>query len=467
MKYYLAIDIGASSGRHILSHMENGKMILEEIYRFENGVHEQDGSLCWDMKNLSEQVLEGMKVCRKIGKIPVSVGIDTWGVDFVLLDENDRIIGNTVSYRDSRTEGMDEEVYRLISEKELYARTGIQKAIFNTVYQLMSLRKNHPDQLEKAKTFLFVPEYLTYLLSGVKASEYTIATTGQLIDIQSKDWDRSLFERLGFPTEMLCPLCKPGTIIGSLTDQVRETVGYDCRVAFPPMHDTASAVAAVPVTSEHCLYLSSGTWSLLGTESKEAVCTPESMEANFTNEGGYEYRYRILKNIMGLWMIQSVRREWGCAYTFPQISEMAEKADIDSVVDCQKNCFLAPKSMIEAVREECRVTHQQVPETSGEIAAVIYRSLAVCYAKAVESLEKITGVSYDALHIVGGGCRDAYLDRLTAAQLKMPVIAGPVEATAIGNVSVQMIADGVFSDLTDARHCIAQSFDLKHYPYPV
>ncbi len=461
MQYFLAIDIGASSGRHILCHLEDGKLVLEEVYRFENGYHKQNGHLCWDIDGLFQEIVTGMKKCKEIGKIPASVGIDTWGVDFVLLNQNGVRIGDAVSYRDARTEGMDKVVEDIVPLPELYARTGIQKQLFNTVYQLMSVKMETPEQLEKADRLLFVPEYLTYRLSGQMVGEYTIATTGQLIHLETKDWDEDLLEKLGYPRHLFGKMVPPGTKVGNLMPEIAEQVGYDTAVILPPTHDTASAVAAVPMTSEHPLYISSGTWSLLGTESKTPLCTPASQAANFTNEGGYEYRYRILKNIMGLWMMQSVRREWDKKYSFAEICDAAKETDIASIVNCQDNVFLAPDSMIEAVKNACRESGQQVPETVGEIGAVIYNSLAACYAEAIKELEQMTGVTYDAIHIVGGGSKDEYLNALTAKATGKPVFAGPTEATALGNLIVQMITAGVFSDLTAARTCVKESFAIE------
>ncbi len=463
MQYFLAIDIGASSGRHILSHLEDGKLVLEEVHRFENGYHKENGHLCWDIDGLFEEIVVGMEKCREIGKIPTSVGIDTWGVDFVLVDKDGNRISDAVSYRDARTETIDSVVEDIVPLAELYARTGIQKQLFNTVYQLMSVKQETPALLEKAYRMLFVPEYLTYRLSGKMVGEYTIATTGQLISLETKDWDYELLEKLGYPRHLFGDMVAPGTKVGNLTKEIADRVGYDTAVILPPTHDTASAVAAVPMTSEHPLYISSGTWSLLGTESKDYLCTDASRAANFTNEGGYEYRYRILKNIMGLWMMQSVRREWNKQYSFADICDAAKEANIASIVDCQDAAFLAPDSMLDAIKTACRESGQQVPETVGEVGAVIYNSLAACYANAIKELEDMTGVTYDAIHIVGGGSKDEYLNALTAKATGKPVLAGPTEATALGNLIVQMVTAGVFTDLTDARTCVRHSFPIETF----
>lgn len=462
--YYLAIDIGASSGRHILGHVNQGKMILEEVYRFENGMENKDGNTCWNLKSLFENIKAGIKKCKEIGKIPVSMGIDTWAVDYVLLDEQDRVLGETYGYRDKRTKGMDEEVYKIISEEDLYDRTGIQKQIFNTIYQLMATKKEHPEHLEKAKTFLMLPDYFQFLLTGNKVSEYTNATSTQLVDAKTNEWDMVLIEQLGYPKEMFLPLSQPGTLVGNFTKEIQEEVGFDCQVILVATHDTGSAVMAVPTTSDECLYISSGTWSLMGIENQKAICHEESRQKNFTNEGGYNYRYRYLKNIMGLWMIQSVRHELEDAYSFAQLCEMAEEnITFPSRVDVNDEAFLAPDDMRAAIQVYCRKSGQKVPESIGEIATVIYQSLAESYAETTREIEAITGKSYDTIHIVGGGSNAAYLNQLTAEKAKRKVLAGPSEATAIGNLMAQMIEDKVFTDLKAARRCVYESFEIKEF----
>lgn len=461
--YYLAIDIGASSGRHILAHLEEGKMMLEEIHRFPNGMVERDGENVWDVDELFAQIKLGMKKCAEAGKIPVSVGIDTWGVDFVLLDEKGQRIGNAVAYRDGRTKGMDEEVYKIIPEDELYARTGIQKAIFNTIYQLMALKVKKPEQLAGAKTMLMMPDYFHYLLSGVAATEYTNATTGQLVSPETKDWDMELIDRLGYPRQIFQKLVTPGTELGSLTKEIQAEVGFDCKVVAPATHDTGSAVIAVPTDSDNTLYISSGTWSLMGTELMKANCSPESKKNNLTNEGGYDYRFRYLKNIMGLWMIQSVKKEIGGELGFGEICEQASHCTISSIVDCNDDRFLAPAHMTKEVQAACEESGQQVPQGIAEVASVIYNSLAQCYAKTIREIAEITGQKYDRIHIVGGGANADYLNRLTAEATGVPVYAGPTEATAIGNLAAQMMAAGELKNLKDARACVFKSFEIKEY----
>ena len=461
--YFLAIDIGASSGRHILGTVENNKIVLEEIYRFWNGMDNIDGSLCWDVDRLFGEILTGMKKCKEIGKIPVSVGIDTWGVDFVLLDKEEKIVGKAVGYRDHRTTGMDQEVYKLISEEDLYARTGIQKAIYNTIYQLMAVKKQHPEHLEQAEALLMIPDYFHYKLCGKKVQEYSEATTSQLLNPYTKDWDDELIELLGFPRKIFQQIQMPGTAIGSLTEAVRKEVGYDCQVVLPPTHDTASAVMAIPSNEENTCYISSGTWSLMGVERNEPDCSKKSKEANFTNEGGYNGKITYLANIMGLWMIQSVRNQLAPDMSYGELCAQASREKISTIVDCQDDSFLSPDDMVEDIKSYCCKTNQQVPETLPELASVIYNSLAKCYGEKLEEIQKLTGVKYDRINIIGGGSNAVYLNQLTAKYTGTAVHAGPGEATAIGNILAQMLQAGVFTSLQEARRSVADSFAVEIY----
>lgn len=462
--YYLAVDIGASSGRHMLAHMENGCMQLEEVYRFENGMNQVEGKLLWDTKYLFAEIVNGMKHCKELGKIPTSMSIDTWAVDYVLLNENDEVLGDTYGYRDTRTRGMDEKVYEIIPEAKLYERTGIQKQIFNTIYQLMAVKAQEPELLEKAKTFLMLPDYFQFLLTGNKVSEYTNGTSTQLMSPTEKQWDKELIAMLGYPEDMFLPVNLPGTVVGELRAELQEQVGFNCKVVLCASHDTASAVMAMPVIEGSGLYISSGTWSLMGVEEEKAKCDERSRRANFTNEGGYEYRFRYLKNIMGLWMIQSVRHELKDVYSFAELCDMAEACkEFTSRVDVNDDSFLAPENMMQAIADYCKHTNQRVPETPGEFATVIYQSLAECYGKTVKELEENTRKYYAGIHIIGGGSNAAYLNQLTANATGRKVYAGPSEATAIGNIMAQMIRDGVFKDLKEARTCVFKSFDVKEY----
>lgn len=462
-KYYLAVDIGASSGRHMLAKLENGKIELEEVYRFPNGMKNVNGSLCWDVKELFSAIKEGLKKCKEIGKIPSYMGIDTWAVDYVLLDKEDKVLGKTYGYRDSRTTGMDDKVYETISLEDLYARTGIQKQIFNTIYQLMAVKQQEPELLNEAESMLLIPDYFNFLLTGVKMTEYTNATTMQLVNPDAKDWDYELIDMLGYPKKIFGEICKPGTYVGNFSHEIQAEVGFDCQVILPATHDTGSAVAAIPTTEDDALYISSGTWSLMGTEKLVADCSAKSMACNLTNEGGYDYRFRYLKNIMGLWMIQSVRKEFDEEYSYAYICDMASKESIPSIVDCNDDVFLAPESMIEAVKDYCAETGQHVPESPWEIASVIYNSLGKCYGDTIAQIESMTGKKYDGIYVVGGGANAEYLNQITAKYTGRTVYAGPTEATAIGNILVQMLYNKEFSSLKEARQCVFESFEVKKY----
>ena len=381
----------------------------------------------------------------------------------MLLDAKDQRLGDAVGYRDHRTQGMDQSVYEVIDEEELYLRTGIQKQPFNTIYQLMAVKEQIPELMEQADALLMIPDYLHFLLSGQKVTEYTNASTTQLLDPQTKDWDWNLIDLLGYKRELFQKICLPGTNLGSLTAEIAAEVGFTCKVVVPATHDTGAAVMAVPAADDQVLYISSGTWSLMGTEVKEAICTAESRQFNFTNEGGYDYRFRYLKNIMGMWMINSARNELAPDMSFSDICEGAAKQSILSIVDANSERFLAPESMSKEVQKACAESGQQVPQGIWETAAVIYNSLAECYAQTAREIEAMTGVVYDCIHVIGGGANAEYLNRLTAHACHKKIYAGPVEATAIGNISAQMIAAGELENLKTARECIYHSFDITEY----
>lgn len=462
-QYYLAVDIGASSGRHILGRLENGKIVTEEIYRFENYFENRNGMLCWDTERLFREILHGMRLCKTLRKIPVSIGIDTWGVDYVLLDRHGGKLSEAAAYRDRRTEGMERKVFEKISNTELYRRTGIQQLDFNTIYQLMYEKEKRPELLEDASAMLMLPDYFHYLLTGIMAAEYTNATTTQLVNADKKTWDWELIRRLGLPEKLFQTVVGPGTILGRLKKEIADKAGFSCSVCVPAAHDTASAVAAVPSEKEDILYISSGTWSLMGTVLKKADCGDESRKANFTNEGGCGGTIRYLKNIMGLWIIQCLKRELGDKYSFSQLCEMAEAERITSLVDCNDESFIAPESVMESVAAFCADTGQTVPQTPGQYARVIYRSLACCYKNTAEEIERLTGKKYSCIYIVGGGSEADYLNRLTAEMTQKTVIAGPKEATAIGNLMIQMTADGCFSDRSEAVAAEKAGIKLKIY----
>jgi len=473
----LAIDIGASSGRHILGHVEDGKIVLEEVHRFDNKQIHRNGHDCWNMDNLWSGIVDGLKACRALGKLPETIGIDTWAVDYVLLDGGGNLAGGAVAYRDGRTQGMDAVVDAVVPRSELYARTGIQYQPFNTIYQLAAQKREHPEQLAAADSLLMIPDYFNYRLTGVKRQEYTNATSTNLVNASDRTWDMELIQRLGLPTKLFGELSVPGTVVGELRPEIQKEVGFNTTVILPATHDTGSAFLAVPARDENAVYLSSGTWSLLGVENDAPITTEESRLQNFTNEGGAWYRFRYLKNIMGLWMIQSIRRELngvayvegktskyatGKTYSFPDlIAEAQSAAEFPSVVDANDESFLAPDSMIDAIKAYCGRSEQPIPQTVGELMQCVYRSLAKCYKEAIAGLSALTGKTYTSVNIVGGGCQDMYLNRMTAAATGLPVFAGPVEGTAIGNLVVQMIAGGKFDSLRSARDAIKNSFDIK------
>lgn len=459
--YYLGIDIGASSGRHILAHMEEGKLLLEEVFRFPNGNKDTGDEKVWDVDELFENIIKGLCECKRIGKIPKSVGIDTWGVDFVLLDKEGKRIGNAVSYRDKRTTGMDRKVNEYISDEALYKKIGIQKQPFNTIYQLMAIRETTPNDLKKADSMLMIPDYFNYLLTGIKKQEYTNATTTGLINPATNDWDYELIDMLSYPRQIFKEIIKPGTVLGRFLPEISKRVGFDALVCAPATHDTGSAVMAVPTDSDDAVYISSGTWSLMGCELLSASISDKGRIANFTNEGGFDYRYRFLKNIMGLWMIQSVRNEIGKNLSFGEICDGAKKADIESLVSANDDRFLAPGSMTEEIKAACHETGQQIPQNIYEFARVIYRSLAVCYKETIHEMEEITGKTYSSINIVGGGSNADYLNELTALETGKTVYAGPTEATAIGNIIAQMIAAGEVKDLKTARKLVFDSFKVQ------
>ncbi len=454
MVYYLAIDIGASSGRHILGYLEDGKLNLEEIYRFDNGFKTQNGSLVWDVESLFYEVREGIKKCKEIGKIPTTVAIDTWGVDYVLLNKQKQEILPAFCYRDSRTESVIPLVEKKIAPKELYFKTGIQKQNFNTVYQLYADKLS--GKLDNAEYFLMMPAYLSFKLTGVIKNEYTNATTGSLVNAETHDWDNEVISALDLPKKLFSTLNAPTTEIGTFTDEVKDYVGFDSTVIFAPSHDTASAVAACPM-EENDLYISSGTWSLIGTENKTAIINEDAFKANFANEGGIEYRFRFLKNYMGMWLLQNIRKNLNKSLTYDEMMYKAEACDKYDYLDVNDQSLVAPENMIEAVKNYFGKTDM----TIDEVLASVYHSLARSYKNATEEIEKLTGKTINAIHIVGGGCQDVYLNRLTAQYTGKPVTAGPVEATAVGNLISQLIYNKACVDLQDARELIKKSFEIK------
>lgn len=451
MKYCLAIDMGASSGRHILGYIENGKLQLEEIYRFENGIVDIDGTLCWDIEKLFEEIKNGLKECNRRGITPETVAIDTWGVDYVLLDKNKKEIMPSVAYRDSRTSSIPEEIDEIIPRKELYERTGIQAIGFNSIYQLYCDKKS--GKLDNAEYFLMMPEYFSFKLTGEIRNEYTLSTTGGLVNTKTFERDEEILEKLEFPKKIFTPLSLPGTIVGNLSDEVKAEVGFDTTVILCASHDTASAVAACSV-GDNGIYISSGTWSLIGTENTEPVTCEKAMNSGFTNEGGVEHRYRFLENIMGMWLFQNIRKNLDKKYTYDQMMQMAMASDFTKCINPNAPDFLAPENMIDAIRNYLGKPDLPI----GDVLNSVYYSLANAYNEAVKVIEEISNKEIDVINIVGGGCKDTYLNSLTEKITGKKVIAGPVEATAAGNIMVQLMYLDKNLDLTSARELIKNSF---------
>ncbi len=430
MPYCLAIDIGASSGRHILGEYVNGEIVTEEIYRFDNGIKNIGGTLCWDIEYLTMSVINGIKRCAEIGKIPDTVAIDTWGVDYVLLDKEGKEILPAVSYRDDRTIGVPEEVDKIFSREVLYATTGIQRANYNTIYQLYCDKKS--GKLDKAEHLLMIPEYLSYKLTGVMKSEYTISSTTALLNARTRNWDYDIINVLGIKNTIFKKILMPGSVVGRLSEKVRKYVGFDTTVIFAPAHDTASAVAACDVKG-HGMYISSGTWSLIGLQNDYPVLNPAAMEANFTNEGGVNKTYRFLKNIMGMWLFQGIRKNMNKKYTYDEMMYMGMNSDFCETFNPNDQRLVSPDNMIEAIRE-C-VYYPDLPVA--DVISSVYHSLAKSYADVVNEIESITGEKVEVINIVGGGSKDTYLNSLTEKYTGKPVIIGSVEATALGNLKIQ------------------------------
>ena len=462
-KYIAAVDIGASSGRLIAAYLEDGLLKLNEIHRFENKLVKKDGAFCWEVDRLFREIIIGLKKCKKQGVKPESIGIDTWALDFLLLDEHDKPLTNAVSYRDPRTDGMAEQVFQHIPKDKLYLETGIQFLKFNTIFQLFYMKQNSPEILEKAKSFLMIPDYFNYLLTGKKVNEYTNATTTQLVNAFSKTWDNQVMDILGINKEMFQEIKTPKTILGTLTEELKAELGFDLKVILPATHDTGSAVISVP-EEEQTIYISSGTWSLIGTENYFPICVTKALNYNYTNEGGMDYQYRFLKNIMGLWMIQEVKRNYNNHYSYTELVELARKAnDFKAIINVNDDRFLKPENMIEEIINCCKESGQPVPKTPGEVAKCVYDSLAVSYQSAVKEIEDIFERKFNRINVIGGGCQNEMLNQLIADVTGKEVCAGPVEATAIGNIMAQLMALGEVKDIKEARRIIQKSFEVKTY----
>ncbi len=464
MKSYLAIDIGASSGRHIVPWLQDGKIVTREVYRFPNGAQMKNGHLCWDIDALEQNVVAGLKAAKAQGYTPESIGIDTWAVDFVLLDRNGKRLGGAVAYRDSRTAGMDAELEKALPFSEHFGLCGIAKQPFNTVYQMMAVLREHPEYAQEADDFLMMPEYLSFLLTGKKAHEWTNCSTGALCSAASGDWSQAILDAAGIPDKWFhTPMVKPGTLLGPLTDEIAAQVGYKANVILPATHDTGSAYMAVPARDDGAAFLSSGTWSLLGTELPMPVTSKAALAAGFTNEGGYNGTTRFLKNIMGMWMLQCIHKEIEKIHTFAEMAQMAANSTYPAYIDAADNRFLAPQSMLEEVKAALRDAHAPQPESLADILRAVTMGLAVCYDTSIKEMSAITGKTFTSINIVGGGSKNVVLNQMTADVTGLPVYAGPTEGTALGNLAAQMIADGTFANLAAFRKALAVSFEIREY----
>ncbi|HHW03752.1 MAG TPA: rhamnulokinase [Thermoanaerobacterales bacterium] len=466
--YNLAADFGASSGRIILSQFDGNKIELEEIHRFPNDPVRIGSRFYWDFPRLFHELKNGLKKAASKGIEISGIGIDTWGVDYGLIDKNGDLLSNPIHYRDNRTDNIIDDVEKIISFEEIYKVTGIQYLQLNTLYQLYADLKFRPYILEKADALLFMPDLFNFYLTGQRFNEYTIASTSQMMEVHSKTWAVKMLERLSLPANILQKIMMPGHIIGKLTEGIQEETGLsDVPVMSVGSHDTASAVAATPLEGENCAYISSGTWSLLGIESKEPIVNENSLKNNFTNEGGLEGRIRFLKNINGLWMIQQLKKHWqehGIDVGYGEISKAAATAKNDSfIIDPNDKSFLAPTNMASAVREYCKNKGQGEPEDIGEIARAVYNGLAREYKARISDLEKITGRTIDIINMVGGGIQDEFLCQHTANITGKTVLAGPVEATALGNILAQLMALGEIKDLSQGREIVKNSITQKKY----
>lgn len=467
-KHFFAVDLGATSGRTIIGTIENGKMVLEELTRFDNNLIQTGGHFYWDIYALYNEIIKGLKLVAKKNIEIQSIGIDTWGVDFVCVDKNGSILRNPLAYRDPHTFGKMEEYFESCMPKEkVYDITGIQFMNFNSLFQLYAMKQAQDVALENADKILFVPDALSYMLTGKAVCEYTIASTSQMLDPRTHDLDNSLVESVGLKRSLFGEMVNPGTMIGTLTPEVQNMTGLG---AIPVIavagHDTGSAVAAVPAKNEKFAYLSSGTWSLMGIETKNAVINERSFDLNFTNEGGIENTTRFLKNICGMWIYERCRKEWKDAEGLGHaelLSAMIKCEPFRSVINPDDELFVNPTSMVEAINEYCRRTNQPEPVGYAQTCRCIFDSLALRYRQVITWLKEFSDFDIDVLHIIGGGSKNEYLDQFTANSCGVKVLAGPQEGTAIGNIMLQAKAAGLVDDIWQMRAIIANSIELKAF----
>lgn len=468
MKNYLAFDIGASGGRAIIGNLEDDVISLKEVHRFDNGMTILNDHYHWDIFRIFEEVKKGLKNSNMQNQEISSIGIDTWGVDYGLLDEAGHILELPYAYRDHRTDTAMDEVFRLIPEERLYNLTGIQFLQFNTIFQLYSAIRDRLPIMGIAKDLLFIPDLLNYLLTGVKLSEFSFATTSQLYNPIKEKWDTEVFNAIGADIELMQDIVNPGTVIGKLGSGAgRETGLTDVDVIAVASHDTASAIAAIPAENDNFAYISSGTWSLMGIESQTPVISPASLEYNFTNEGGVEKTFRVLKNIMGLWLLQECKRIWshsGRDYSYSELINMAKSSSpFKTVIDPDHGSLLNPANMPEAMSKLAAKTDEKAMENPAEFLRCIFESLACKYRKVLDELKQISDKDIERIHIIGGGSQNELLCQFTANSTGLPVIAGPVEGTALGNIMVQAMAGGKVESLAQIRGIVKNSFDLREY----
>lgn len=466
-KYALAFDFGASSGRAILGGFDGNKIDLQEVHRFDNNPVTVLGTYYWDVLNLFFEIKQGLSLAKQKGEFQ-SVGIDTWGVDFGLLDKNGELMQNPVHYRDRRTEGLIPEVEELVGGDGLYNRNGIQIMDINTLFQLYSLAKNHPDFLARVDKALLMPDLLGYFLTGQKTSEYSIASTSQLMDVNTHQWDTELMKILGIPQDLFPPIVAGGTPLGTLTPEIQNELSLGpVEVISISGHDTACAVVAAPAQEKDFIYISCGTWSLFGTELDAPILSEKAAAYNITNEGGYGGTIRFLKNIIGLWLIQETRRQYrreGQNYSYNDLEKHAlASKPFAYFIDPDDEAFVAPGNLPRRIREYCTKTGQGTPETVGEIMRCIYESIAMKYRYAFEQISDCTGKTYHHIHMVGGGTKDNLLCSMAASSTGVPIVAGPIEATALGNIAVQLMARGEIRDIWHAREVIRNSFEPVTY----
>jgi rhamnulokinase len=467
---FLAIDLGAESGRALLGRFDGEQVTLEEIHRFPNEPVQLVDGLYWDLLSIFRDVKRGLAKAKpaaaEAGRLE-SVGVDSWAVDFALLDREGALVSNPLNHRDPRTEGMVEKAFERVPKEEIYETTGIQFIRINTLYQLLAMQSS--PLLEAAESLLLIPDLINYWLTGEKACELTNATTTQLYGLKAGGWAQDLLQRMSLPVDVFPKIVPPATELGPLLPEVAEEVGLGAQlpVVAVASHDTASAVVAVPAEGESFAYVSSGTWSLVGVETPQPVVTKEAMDANFTNEGGFGGRTRFLKNVMGLWLLQECRRVWaqeGQEYSYEELTRLAEEVPTSGpLVDPDHPSFLAPGDMPSRIRRLCEATDQRPPEESGQVARCIFESLALKYQWVVAQAGEIAGQNVEAVHVVGGGSQNSLLCQLTADATRLPVLAGPVEATALGNVMVQAYARGYVGSLEEIRAVVRRSTDINRY----